>query len=295
MDNITEKQNSKSKTIDKSSTYEILSIINEEDKKIAAVIQEIIPEITLVVDCVVDNFKKGGKLFYFGCGTSGRLGVLDASECPPTFSVSREMVQGVIAGGNKALVKSIEKAEDSSNDGKKNIEKNKINNLDTVIGLSAIGTANYVHGALIEAKKRNASTVLISCNYLNKKKYIDYSINAVVGPEIIAGSTRMKAGTATKMILNMISTTAMIKLNKVYNNLMVDVNISNKKLFNRALNIISNICSCSLKESKFYLDRSSGNVKAAIVMKEKSISLSNSILLLNKYNGSLRDVLESSK
>ena len=124
MDNITEKQNSKSKKIDRSSTFEILSIINEEDKKIAAVIQEIIPEITLVVDCVVDNFKKGGKLFYFGCGTSGRLGVLDASECPPTFSVNKKMVQGIIAGGNKALVESVERAEDSSNNGREAIERN---------------------------------------------------------------------------------------------------------------------------------------------------------------------------
>ena len=295
MENITEKQNSKSIKIDRSSTLEILSIINEEDKKIAAVIQEILPAIALVVDCIVDNFKKGGRLFYFGCGTSGRLGVLDASECPPTFSVNSKMVQGVIAGGNKALVRSVENAEDSSIDGKKSIKKNKINDLDTVIGLSAIGTANYVHGALIEAKKRNATTVLICCNPYKKKEYIDYLIHAIVGPEIIAGSTRMKAGTATKMILNMISTTSMIKLNKVYNNLMVDVNVNNKKLFNRAINIISSICSCSLEDSKLYLNKSNGNVKAAIIMKKKAVNLSDSILLLNKYDGNLRSVLEHSK
>ena len=295
MDNITEKQNSKSKKIDISSTLEILSIINEEDKKIAKVIQGILPEISLVVDCVVNKFKNKGRLFYFGCGTSGRLGVLDASECFPTFSVSKKMVQGVIAGGNKALIESVEKAEDSFNDGKKSVEKNKINNFDTVIGISAIGTANYVHGVLEEAKKRNASTVLISCNHYEKKEYIDYLINPIVGPEVIAGSTRMKAGTATKMILNMISTTAMIKLNKVYNNLMVDVNVSNKKLFKRAINIISNVCSCSLEESELYLDKSEGNVKVAIVMKEKDMTLSNAILLLNKYDGNLKNALECSK
>ena len=173
MDNITEKQNSKSKKIDNLSTFEILSIINDEDKEIPGAIEEILPEITLLVDCAVNNFKNGGRLFYFGCGTSGRLGVLDASECPPTFSVSKKMVQGIIAGGNRALVESIENAEDSFDDGKKSIEKNKINNFDTIIGISAIGTANYVHGALMEAKKRNASTALICSNPYKKKEYID--------------------------------------------------------------------------------------------------------------------------
>jgi len=202
------------------------------------------------------------------------------------------MVQGVIAGGNRALVESIENAEDSFDDGKKSIEKNKINNFDTVIGISAIGTANYVHGALIEAKKRKASTALICSNPYKKKQYIDYLINVIVGPEVIAGSTRMKAGTATKMILNMISTTAMIKLNKVYNNLMVDVKVNNKKLFKRAVNIISSVCSCDLKKSELYLHQSKGNVKAAIIMKEKKINLSDSILLLNKYDGNLKNALE---
>jgi len=292
MDNITEKQNSKSKRIDTLSTLEILSVINREDQSVACIVEKSIPDIKLAIDCIVNSFKNGGRLFYFGCGTSGRLGVLDASECPPTFSVPKRLVKGVIAGGNKALVESVEKAEDSLSDGRKDILKNKINKFDTVIGISAIGTANYVHGALIEAKKNKAKTVLVCCNNYNKKKYIDYVVNAVVGPEVIAGSTRMKAGTATKMILNMISTTAMIKLNKVYDNLMVDVKISNKKLFNRAINIIANVCSCNLKCAESVLNKSKGNVKVAIMMQNKKMSFSESIDLLDKCDGNLRVALK---
>ena len=295
MDNITEKQNPKSKKIDISSTFEILSIINQEDKVIPSIINNILPDISLLVDHIVSKFKNGGRLFYFGCGTSGRLGVLDASECSPTFSVDNKLVQGIIAGGKKALVESVESAEDSFEGGKKDIKKNKINKCDIVIGISANGTANYVHGALMEAKSRSASTALICCNNYQKSEYIDFLIKAIVGPEIIAGSTRMKAGTATKMILNMISTTTMIKLNKVYDNLMIDLRVSNKKLFNRGINIISNICSCNSQESEEFLNKADGKVKVAIIMKLKNVTLSQSISILTKYDGSLRKALAHCK
>ena len=250
MDKVTEKQNPKSKDLDTLSVNEILTVINNEDKLVSQCIENSIPIISELVQAVIDQFHNNGKLFYVGCGTSGRLGVLDAAECPPTFNVSSDLFNGIIAGGNDALVKSIENAEDSINMGKNSIINANINENDIVIGISASSTANFVVGALKESKKRGCLTALITFNKVKKERYIDYIISTIVGPEIISGSTRMKSGTATKMILNMISTSVMIKMNKTYGNLMVDLKVSNFKLLDRAVRIISRILKLDYSSSE---------------------------------------------
>ena len=293
MDNITEKQNPKSKRIGLLSTKEILKIINDEDKTVAKAVSREISNIEFLIIDLVESIKNGGKLFYVGCGTSGRLGVLDAAECPPTFSTSSDLVQGIIAGGDKALRISIENAEDSMQAGKDIIKEKKVSMNDVVIGISASGTAEYVLGALSESNKIGAITAMICCNNIKSHDSIKHLIPIIVGPEIISGSTRLKAGTATKMVLNMISTTTMIKLNKVYNNYMVDLKISNKKLYNRALRIIQNITLCSKVESERILKKTNGNVKAAIVM----IILGKDDLyetesILDEFDGNLDKILK---
>ena len=291
MNKVTEQQNPKSKKIDLLSVNDILSTINNQDKKVAYEVEKVLPELSLLVDNIVDRLKNNGRLFYIGCGTSGRLGVLDAAECPPTFSTDKDLVQGIIAGGNKALVHSIEGAEDSFADGKNAVVNNKMNKKDILIGISANGDASYVHGALNYAKEKNVLTALICCNKVKEYNYLDYTLSVVVGPEVIAGSTRMKAGTATKMILNMISTTTMIKLNKVYDNFMVDLKVNNKKLLNRAINIISNITNLDLVASEKYLLNAHGSVKAAIVMIVRKLSYDKACKLLDVNKGDLNKVL----
>ena len=291
MNKVTEQRNPKSKKIDLLSIKGILSTINNQDKKVAYEVEKVLPELSLLVDAIVKKINNNGRLFYIGCGTSGRLGVLDAAECPPTFSTDKDLVQGIIAGGNKALIHSIEGAEDSFAEGKKAVVKNKMNKKDILIGISANGDAPYVHGALNYAKEKNILTALICCNKVKKYNYLDYTLSVVVGPEIIAGSTRMKAGTATKMILNMISTTTMIKLNKVYDNFMVDLKVNNKKLLNRAINIISNITNSDLLVSRKYLSSANGSVKAAIVMIVRKLTYKKACELLEINKGDLNKIL----
>ena len=291
MNKVTEQRNPKSKKIDLLSINGILSTINNQDKKVAYEVEKVLPELSLLVDGIVNKLNNNGRLFYIGCGTSGRLGVLDAAECPPTFSTHKDLVQGIIAGGSKALIQSIEGAEDSFTDGKNAVIKNKMNKKDILIGISANGEAPYVHGALNYAKEKNILTALICCNKVRKYNYLDYTLSVVVGPEIIAGSTRMKAGTATKMILNMISTTTMIKLNKVYDNFMVDLKVNNKKLFNRAINIISNITNSDLVVSRKYLSSANGSVKVAIVMIVRKLSYNKACELLEVNRGDLNKIL----
>ena len=291
MDNVTEKQNSKSENLDQLEIIEILDIINREDQKVAISVSSILPKINFLILDIIKKMKKGGKIFYIGCGTSGRLGVLDASECPPTFGVEHDLVQGVIAGGYKALRKSVENAEDSYDDGFNIINEKKINKTDTVIGISASGTAPYVHGALYNSKQKGATTALICCNEGNNKKYISHLLSVIVGPEVITGSTRMKAGTATKMILNMISSTVMIKLNRVFGNLMIDLKLSNKKLFNRAISIIVQLTKSDEKKAENFLNRANGNVKIAIVMITYNKNFHESEDILMKHNGNLNLIL----
>ena len=291
-DKITEQQNSASANIDENSTLEILSIINNEDAGVALAIQNKLSEIEAFIKSLIPRVKGGGRLFYVGSGTSGRLGVLDAAECPPTFSTSPTMVKGIIAGGYDALVRSIEGAEDNPTDGAKAIVDYGINSEDTVLGITASSTTPFVLGALEKAKEFGAMTGLLLCNNPPKLEYVDYIISIIVGPEVISGSTRMKAGTATKMVLNMITTTLMIKLNKTYGNLMVDLKASNEKLWDRGTRIIQHLTDLSYDDSLKLLQSADGEVKTAIVMEKLKMEAGDTREKLNENKGSLRKVLD---
>ncbi len=285
---ITEMHNSKSKDIDQKPTLEILKIINEEDKLVAEAVESSLNDIKYFIEPATEKVKKGGKFFYLGSGTSGRLGVLDASECPPTFSVDTSLFQGIIAGGNDALVKSIEGAEDSLDDGRKAIIENEINGKDIVLGISASGSTPFVLSALKKAQELGALTGLISCNKIIKPDYINNLISVLVGPEIIAGSTRMKAGTATKMVLNMISTTIMIQNNKVYDNLMVDLKVSNTKLLKRACRLVEFMTGMNRQDCLKVLQKADGEVKTAVLMSKLEIDEISARNILKQNFGSLR-------
>ncbi len=291
-DKITEQQNSASANIDENSTLEILSIINNEDAEVALAIQNKLSEIEAFIKSLIPRVKGGGRLFYVGSGTSGRLGVLDAAECPPTFSTSPTMVKGIIAGGYDALVRSIEGAEDNPTDGAKAIVDYGINSEDTVLGITASSTTPFVLGALEKAKEFGAMTGLLLCNNPPKLEYVDHIISIIVGPEVISGSTRMKAGTATKMVLNMITTTLMIKLNKTYGNLMVDLKASNEKLWDRGTRIIQHLTDLSYDDSLKLLQSADGEVKTAIVMEKLKMEAGDTREKLNENKGSLRKVLD---
>ena len=291
-DKITEQQNSASANIDENSTLEILSIINNEDAGVALTIQNKLSEIEAFIKSLIPRVKGGGRLFYVGSGTSGRLGVLDAAECPPTFSTSPTMVKGIIAGGYDALVRSIEGAEDNPTDGAKAIIDYGINSESTVLGITASSTTPFVLGALEKAKEYGAMTGLLLCNNPPKLEYVDHIISIIVGPEVISGSTRMKAGTATKMVLNMITTTLMIKLNKTYGNLMVDLKASNEKLWDRGTRIIQHLTDLSYDDSLKLLQSADGEVKTAIVMEKLKMEAGDTREKLNENKGSLRKVLD---
>ena len=291
-DKITEQQNSASANIDENSTLEILSIINNEDAGVALAIQNKLSEIEAFIKALIPRVKGGGRLFYVGSGTSGRLGVLDAAECPPTFSTSPTMVKGIIAGGYDALVRSIEGAEDNPTDGAKAIIDYGINSESTVLGITASSTTPFVLGALEKAKEFGAMTGLLLCNNPPKLEYVDHIIPIIVGPEVISGSTRMKAGTATKLVLNMITTTLMIKLNKTYGNLMVDLKASNEKLWDRGTRIIQHLTDLSYDDSLKLLQSADGEVKTAIVMEKLKMKAGDTREKLNENKGSLRKVLD---
>ena len=291
-DKITEQQNSASENIDENSTLEILGIINNEDAGVALAIQNKLSEIEAFIKALILRVKGGGRLFYVGSGTSGRLGVLDAAECPPTFSTSPTMVKGIIAGGYDALVRSIEGAEDNPTDGAKAIIDYGINSESTVLGITASSTTPFVLGALEKAKEFGAMTGLLLCNNPPKLEYVDHIIPIIVGPEIISGSTRMKAGTATKMVLNMMTTTLMIKLNKTYGNLMVDLKASNEKLWDRGTRIIQHLTDLSYDDSLKLLQSADGEVKTAIVMEKLKMEAGDTREKLNENKGSLRKVLD---
>ncbi|WP_334351458.1 N-acetylmuramic acid 6-phosphate etherase [Companilactobacillus sp. HBUAS56257] len=269
MKRMTEARNEETMHIDTMNTIDILSVINKQDQAVPKVIgnSEVINAISKVVDTVVDCLKKGGRLFYTGAGTSGRLGILDAAECVPTFGTSPELVQGLIAGGKKAVTDAVEGAEDSKEEGQKDLEDHDLSEKDFVLGIAASGTTPYVIGGLDYAKSIGAKTGALSCNHdALISQHADIAIEAVVGPEVVTGSTRMKAGTAEKLILNMISTTSMIKLGKVYGNLMVDVKPTNIKLVDRAQRIIVEATGVSRTEATKYYELSNHQPKVAIVM-----------------------------
>ena len=288
-----ENQNKNTLEIHKQSVVDILNKINDEDQKIANLVREAIPTIRNTIDLTLKSIKSGGRIFYVGAGTSGRLGVLDASEMPPTYSVSKDVFIGVIAGGEKALRNSVEGAEDDFEKAKKDLIKYKINKKDTLIGISCSGAARYIVSALKYAREKSASTVYLITNekpYLNAK--VDVIIKVNTGPEVITGSTRMKAGTATKMVLNMISTTTMIKLGKVYGNLMVDLMAVNNKLVDRGVRIISSIANVRYEIAKQKLFEAEKSVKVAIVMIKKNCDLKTSKHLLQSVDGNLHKVID---
>ena len=290
---MTEERNPASMKIDLMDTEEIICLINQEDAKVAEAVRVEIPAIKKAVDMIVARMKEGGRLFYVGAGTSGRLGILDAIECGPTFGVENGKVVGVLAGGEKAMFVAQEDTEDDFNIGAKAIKKYNINALDSVIGIAASGNTPYVLGAIEEAKKHGALTIGLICiiNSLLEKE-VDVAIAPIVGPEVITGSTRMKAGTAQKIILNTISTTVMIKLGKVYSNLMVALNPSNCKLRERAKNIFMEITNANYETVSEYLKETDYNIKAAIVMYQKGVTLEKALKLLKEKEGILVRIID---
>ena len=261
----TEQRNPHTYNIDKLDTFSMLKLINDEDKVVALAVEAELKHIAAAVDLITSKLKTGGKLLYIGAGTSGRLGVLDASECPPTFGVSPTLVQGLIAGGAAALISRIEGAEDNASRAISDLSERNFNSDDVLVGIAASGRTPYVVGAIEYANSINASTIAISCVENSKiAKLATIAITPITGPEVITGSTRLKAGTATKLVLNMITTTTMIKLGKVYSNLMVDVQATNEKLKARAVKIVQEAVNCSEEVAIKALIQSDGSAKAAI-------------------------------
>ncbi|WP_332826812.1 N-acetylmuramic acid 6-phosphate etherase [Ramlibacter sp.] len=265
---LTEQRNPRSARIDQMATLEIVDLINSEDRLVAAAVSDERERIARAVDLVVDAFRAGGRLIYVGAGTSGRLGVLDASEMPPTYRTEPDMVQGVMAGGFEALLRAQEGAEDHPEDGAAAMDERSVDQRDFVLGIAASGTTPYVHGALARARELGARTGFLLCTYPAEEilRTHDVVIAPLVGPEVITGSTRMKAGTATKMVLNMISTAAMVKTGKVYGNLMVDLQVTCQKLQDRGERILIDTLGVSRDEATRLLDAAGGHVKTAIVM-----------------------------
>lgn len=289
----TEKRNHASAAIDTLSTLGIVDVINGEDHKIAPAVAKEKKRIAQAVDIIVDAFRQGGRLFYVGAGTSGRLGVLDASECPPTYGVPPTMVQGIIAGGRRALVRSVEGAEDHPEDGAKAIDKRKIKAIDVVCGIAACGVTPFVRGALARARQVGAATLFVTCAP-EARKYIDADviINPVAGPEVVTGSTRMKAGTATKLVLNTMTTAAMIRIGKVYGNLMVDLRATNAKLQDRSERIVMAATGADRLVARRLLKKAAGRAKVAILMHMRRVDSERAQELLAASGGSLRGAID---
>ena len=291
---ITEHRNPNSLDIDLKSTEEIVEIFHEENQKLLASVEAVSGSITQGVELITDTFRRDGRLFYIGAGTSGRLGVLDASECPPTFSTHPDMVQGIIAGGDHALRRSVEAAEDKPEMGAQAIRERGVAEQDVLVGIASSGYTPYVIGALKEAHRLGAKTIFLCCSPAADvlREFVDVCIAPIVGPEIITGSTRLKAGTATKLVLNMLSTISMIKIGKVYNNLMVDLQSSNAKLTDRGIRIIVEVTGADFDTAQEALTRACGSVKTAIVMLAAGVGYDDAVSRLEAQAGVLRSVLE---
>ncbi|MBN1509596.1 MAG: N-acetylmuramic acid 6-phosphate etherase [Sedimentisphaerales bacterium] len=289
----TERRNPASVNVDRLPTLEIVELINREDCTVPQAVGSQRERIAAAIDVIVEQFRAGGRLFYVGAGTSGRLGVLDASECPPTFGVKPSMVQGIIAGGRRALVRSIEGAEDHADHGAKAIDEKHVSRKDVVVGLAACGMTPFVRGALERARRTGARTICVTCAP-EAVGFIpaEIVINPVVGPEIVTGSTRMKAGTATKLVLNTLTTAAMIKLGKVYGNLMVDLRAVNNKLRDRSVRIVMELTGLSRPRATTLLQRAGGRLKPAVVMHFRKVDLQAAARMLDACNQSLRKAIE---
>jgi N-acetylmuramic acid 6-phosphate etherase len=288
----TEHRNPASRRLDRLSTEAILRLMNREDRKVALAVGREIPAIRRAVDAIVERMRKGGRLIYVGAGTSGRLAVLDAAECPPTFGVSPNLVQGVIAGGRRALTGAVEGAEDSVANGVRDLRAIAVERDDVVVGIAASGTTPYVLSALAFARKKGAATVAITSNRGTPiARHAHIVIAAEVGPEVIAGSTRLKAGTSQKLVLNMLSTATLVRLGHVYENLMIDVALTNQKLRDRGLRILAQASGKDLSASKHALSQSGHNLRVALVMLKCGLSVKNARVRLDLTKGNLRRAL----
>ncbi|MFV8805876.1 N-acetylmuramic acid 6-phosphate etherase [Aerococcus urinaeequi] len=289
----TEKRNPNTMHLDQMSVGQVLELMNKEDQQVPEVIAEALGQIEAAVETIIQSLKAGGRLIYFGAGTSGRLGVLDAAECVPTFGVSPDLVVGLIAGGDKAMVEAVEGAEDSLTLAEEDFKKLNLNANDTVVGIAASGRTPYVIGGLQYAQSIGAKTVSIACNKEAKiSGYAQIPIEVDCGPEILTGSTRLKAGTAQKLILNMLSTVSMIGIGKVYQNLMVDVQATNEKLEERSKRIIMAATECSYEEAASYFEAANHKVKVAIVMILTNLDATEASLKINAANGFVNQVLQ---
>ncbi len=288
----TEARNEKTMNLDEMSIVEFLTTMNKEDEKVAKAVNDEIPSIAKAVEAIIEVKKQGGRLIYIGAGTSGRIGLLDAVECPPTFGTNPEEVLGLMAGGEKAFIKAVEGAEDSKDLGKEDLQNIDLTNGDIVVGIAASGRTPYVIGALEYARSIGAPTVAVSCNKGSDiGRIADISIEVVAGPEVLTGSTRLKAGTAQKLICNMLSTASMVGVGKVYGNLMVDVQLTNEKLVERAKRIVMEATSCTYDTAEEYLEKTNSNSKLAIVMILTGLSYEESLQRLEKTKGFVRQAI----
>ena len=291
---LTEQVNPNSQKLDQLSSLELVELFNREDAHTLAAIAAARTELAEAIDRTAEKLRVGGRLFYVGAGTSGRLGVLDAAECPPTFCTPPELVQGIIAGGAGALVRSSEDLEDRFEDGAEAIAHRHVTEIDVVVGISAGGTTPFVHGALQAARQRGATAIAIACVPAEQVSIdTDVDIRLLVGPEVLAGSTRLKAGTVTKMALNIISTGVMVQLGKVYGNRMVDVAITNKKLHDRSLRILQDLTDLSREDAGYLLERSGRSVKLALLMHWTGIEKEEGANILAEHQGNLRAAVSS--
>ena len=291
---VTEQSNPNTKDIDRRSTIEIVTLINDEDRNVAEAVSRVLDSIADAVDLIVERIKSGGRLIYIGTGTSGRLGVLDASECPPTFGVSPGMVLGIIAGGYDALHRAVEAAEDDPGQAARDLQTHNVSSSDAVVGISASGNTPYTLGAIEFAKSIGAATIAVTCNPQSRMAAAaQISIAPVVGPEVIAGSSRMKAGTAEKLILNMLSTATMIKLGLVYGNLMSNLRATNEKLRRRAREILAEETGISKDEAARVFEKSGEDLRVALLMARSSLSPEEARRLLDAHGDSVRRALDS--
>ncbi|HEX2962171.1 MAG: N-acetylmuramic acid 6-phosphate etherase [Bacteroidota bacterium] len=290
----TEQRNPNSMDIDARSTGEILRIINNEDKQVPLAVEKEIPYIEQAVEIIVKALKNGGRLLYFGAGTSGRLGVVDASECPPTFGTPFGMIDGFIAGGKEAMFRAQEGAEDYEENGANDVLKANVTDKDVVCGIAASRRTPYVVGAVKKAKELGAKTLFVTCNPRENFniKEVDVAMCPYVGPEVIMGSTRMKSGTAQKLVLNMLTTTAMVRMGKVYENMMIDLQMTNKKLVERSKRIVMTITGASYDEAAEYLQKAGGHVKTALVMFKANVTAEEAKIRLEKADGFVRRAIE---
>ena len=289
----TEQRNKNSMNIDDESIAGILRIINDEDKTIPLAVEKELPYIERAVEIIVNGLKNGGRLLYFGAGTSGRLGVVDASECPPTFGTPFGMIEGFIAGGKEAMFRAQEGAEDKEENGANDVLRAKVNNKDVVCGIAASRRTPYVIGAIKKAHELGAKTLYITCTPRNtfNIENVDVAMCIDVGPEVVMGSTRMKSGTAQKLVLNMLTTTSMIRMGKVYENMMIDLQMTNKKLEERSKRIVMTITGVSYEEAEEFLSKSKGHVKTALVMIIAKVDYEEAQERLKKADGFVRKAI----